>query len=207
MATYGEDEQEVWLMQGSVEDEVYQRLSDNIYDAVSKFEMSRRQAYLRINSTPPAEQAAHTSRVSLRSGRLLYVGLLTDCEECAHSYARLPLDQYLMWFMRIPYECEHRMPVTNMMIEGDEEEASRVAGTTHLPHEYRPLKPPNASESSVGEVTASSLEGHIARLERDAETAEHLITTARLFLEGRPANVGVFPQLDRELLLNKGAYI
>ena len=51
------------------------------------------------------------------------------------------------------------------------------------------------------------MEGHIARIERDAEAAELMITSARSYLEAKPANLNVFPQLDRELLLNKAAAI
>ena len=90
--------------------------------------------------------------------------LVTPCVECSVRYARLTIKQYLMWFMRIPYECEHRQPITIMGIEVDEEEAARVSGMAKMPLEYVPLKPANASESSVGEVTAASLEGHIERI-------------------------------------------
>ena len=189
------------------EDERLQTLSDNVYDAISKFDITRRQAYLRVNSSIPPEITLARGQVVTRSRGLLYVGLDTECNDCNSKYARLSMDQYLAWFMRLPYECEHRLAVTNMRVEPDEEEASRVPGMVKMSHTYVPLKPHNASESSVGELTAHSMEGHISRLERDAEAAELMITSARSYLESRPANPSVFPQLDRELLLNKAAAI
>ena len=104
------------------EEEKLQRLSDNVYDAIAKFDITRRQAYLRINATPPAEFIPGDA-IATRSAGLLYVTLATNCKECASKYARLSLKQYMVWFMRIPYECEHRQAVTNMGVEVEEEEA------------------------------------------------------------------------------------
>ena len=87
------------------EDERLQTLSDNVYDSISKFEITRRQAYLRINSTSPPELTPVRGQIATRSRGLLYVGLTTECTECNSKYARLSLDQYLAWFMQLPYEC------------------------------------------------------------------------------------------------------
>ena len=116
------------------ENEVRNR-RDNMYEALTMFEASKRKIYRHCRYPLPAEiNRARLGGTSTRSEGAFYARLEVDCRDCDGQHALMGKNKYLEWYAKIPFLCEHRGAVVGMEVEL-EREVVRNTRLVFMPHQ------------------------------------------------------------------------
>ena len=133
-----------------IEEDIIRGRRDDMYEALTMFEASKRKIYCHCRYPLPTEfNRARLGGTSTRSEGAFHVRLEVDCIECDGQHTIMGKKSYIEWYSKIPFLCVHQKAVVGMEVELDREVARRTR-TVFMPHELVRLEPDGVSESSAG---------------------------------------------------------
>ena len=176
-------------------EEEIRRKRDEVYAAVTMFEAAKRKVYRHCRYPMPAEITRSLGGTSTRADGALFVRLEGNCRDCGGQHTLIGRKQYLEWYSKLPYLCEHRQVIEGMEVELDVGVA-RATRQIFMPSELVRADPGGMSESSVGQVDRFKLNNDRERITRFAEESIRQLREAVAFVRNVKPNMNRFPELQ-----------
>ena len=146
---------------------------DEVYDALTLFEVARRTIYGHCRMSVPPDHEREMAATTRSMGALL-VELATNCPTCRGRFSTLGRKAYLEWYSKLPFLCDHRFEVTGMRVEMDQN-LTREHPPLFMPERLTRVDPPGASVSSGGPARPEKLQRDRHRLIQNFNTTFRLL--------------------------------